>query len=313
VIWENVMVRERMSVAEVLGARIPRLEWLDPGHGHWHSRVGPARLALEPDEKSFWLLLEGTCTAISDPDPLGASCRWPWPFKAIRRGSGGPWAWCAELWLDGRPEDAPRLEHLLDRLDRWLLSVHRGEDRRSRYSDKAESLTADARILVEAFGDDLRPSGAGYRLPMPDGPTLEFRVDDENHGAGWRVLGVLARFPEPLPPASLASVRDYLGIANTRFRGCRAFLDPDLEHAAILEGRLPSSAKTPETIREAVVALAEAGRLLAPACQVLYEVPKIGEAYVGFLLAGKVVRARAGEMKRSVPTKETKHGKHEPG
>jgi len=107
-------------------------------------------------------------------------------------------------------------------------------------------------------------------------------------------------------------VRDYLGVANTLLRGCRAFLDPDLENAAILEGRLQNSAKSPETIREAVVALAKAGRLLAPACQVLYDLPSIGEAYEGCLLGGKVVRAQAGQVKRTPAMRETKHGKHEP-
>ena len=89
------MVRERMSVAKVLGAKLREIEWLDPSHGHWRSPVGQARWLLEPADNGFWLVMEGTGSAASDHDPRAASRRWPWPLKAIRQGSGGPWVWCA--------------------------------------------------------------------------------------------------------------------------------------------------------------------------------------------------------------------------
>jgi len=202
----------------------------------------------------------------------------------VRRRSGDGWSWNADLWLDGRSEDDLRLEHLLDRLHGWLSDDRRG--RRCPRIERGEPGASDAKagMLSEAFGDDLRQSGKGFRLSIPGAPALEIRSTCADEGVGWQVLGVLARSLAPLPSPALESVRDYLGAANARFRGCRAFLDPDLENAAFIEGCLPEAATSAETVRDAVAAVAEAGRLMAAACRVLYEVPEIGEAYVRCLM-----------------------------
>jgi hypothetical protein len=146
-------------------------------------------------------------------------------------------------------------------------------------------------MLFEAFGDDLRQTKNGFRLSLPDRPVLEIRSTCADEVVGWQVLGVLARSSGPLSGPTLESVRDYLAAANDRFRGCRAILDRDQENTAFIEGRLPASAKSAETAREVVAAVAQAGRLLAAACRALYEVPTIGEAYLRCLMEGEFVRA----------------------
>jgi hypothetical protein len=291
------MAREQHSVDQIVSLKLPGFGRLGAGHGEWRSPVGTARWSLEPDDDGFWLVLDGAFRADArllrasrSIDLIAASRRWPWPFKAVGRRSGDGRAWCAELWLDGRSQDDVRVQHLVDRLHDWLSDESRGGRRPPVHSDESGSIEPGADLLFEAFGDELRQSREGFRLSLPDGPALEIRSTCEGDGALWQVLGVLARSRAPLPSPAIESVRDYLRAANARFRGCRAFLDPDQENAACIEGRLPETATSAETVREAVAAVAAASRLIAAACRVLYEVPKIGEAYVRYFLEAEVVR-----------------------
>jgi hypothetical protein len=290
------MIRPRVLLNELLVTTLPGFVRLNESHGRWQSAGGPAGWKLEPAEGGFWLVLEGADVEAVPRDPLAAARCWPWPLKAVRRGPGAPWAWSAELRLSGFSEDRSRLLQLRDQLDRWLAGGHRSEDHRLGRGEKARSNELDgeeksrskeegADLLAEVLGDALRPSQGGYRLTVAEGPTLVFRPDRE--GGGWQVNCTLARANTPLPPPSWVSLRDYLGVANGRIRGCRALVDTGPEILVRLERLIPRAEVSTGAILETVALLTDAGRLLGLACQVLCDVPDTGVAYEAYLLGGQ--------------------------
>jgi hypothetical protein len=280
------MLRDRARLDELLSAALPGFVLRDESQGQWQPAGTSADWKLEPDGDAFWLIVTGHTT-----DPMARSHRWQWPLKAVRQGPAGPWSWCAELKLRGRSQDAEALSQRISSIERWLAEGGvRGNERRSKRESDAPPSEVDAQLLAEAFGNGLEPRGRpGYhRLPVPDGPAVEFRRSGD--GDGWRVDCILARSSERLPSPSLAALRDFLGVANARIHGCRAVLESGPEFAAVLECRIPGPAVTPLPLQEAAAIVIDAGQLLAPACQILCEIPEVGTAYAACLLGGEIVR-----------------------
>jgi hypothetical protein len=297
--------RRRINLDRILGSVLPGRSGTSAtaSHGNWMTAAGPAEWLLEPDHESFWLVLLGDLGVVqSAVEPLATAT--PWPFKVVRREPGDRTRWCAELRLVGVAEDVLRLEELVRRLDRWL------SDRDSPGPDdpgaRAEvplpaGSSAAAELLAGALGGALQRSSRGFRLLAEDGPAILIAPDR----GGWVFRTTLARRRASLPGATVACLHDLLAVANGGFRGYRARLDGDAPGSvpgAVLEARIAEEGLTVEGIRATTAGLTCSARLLAPACQVVMEQPRLAETYGSFLLGGRAAPARpAPEIPCSVP------------
>jgi hypothetical protein len=262
-------------------------------HGHWTTVAGPAEWMLDPDQEGFWLVLTGDLRwDESAADPLAAAPPWPWPLKVMRREPGAPMHWCAELRLVGVPEEATRIREFVRSLECWLSDQSSPPPiaARERPEPPAPALTAIKELLVEALGETLQQTSRGYRLPAEDGPAIVIAPDRD----WWVFRTTLVRQPGPLPAVSVASLHDYLAVANGRLRGDRARVDgnvPGNVPSAVLEAGIAAECLAVEAIRSTATGLGRAARLLAPVCQIVTAQPRVGEMYQRFLLGDRAATA----------------------
>jgi hypothetical protein len=269
--------RQRVPLGGVIRAVLPRMTEVAPGAGRgaWESAVGQAYWELEPDGDGFWLVLSGW---LGQVDPLNglfqASRRWAWPLKVACKEPGGRPSWCAETRLTGVSGDARLVARLAVGVDRWLMGVGGPSD-----GAVAEEPTAGSVELLErALGGALKRSARGYRLPVAGGPALTITAQR----GFWVFRSMLVRPGLAVASPSLASLYDFMAVANGRVRGCRAVLDgtgDDTDTVAVAETRVPFEPLTVADVKAAAILLARAARLVSPACEVLVGQLPVGELY----------------------------------
>jgi len=272
--------RRRIPLEEVLQAALPGRVQATPMRGFWSTIAGQAEWELEPDGGGYWLVLSGALKA-AEPltDRFNLAGHWAWPLKVARREPGAPALWCAEMRLVGAAGEGACLRQLVGLIERWLSGGDVADSPSSPGGNEPSrnALSALANdVLVRALGDSLKRTSQGYRLPVPDGPALAITP----HQEGWEFRTTLVRVTDPLPLPVLASLHDFLAVANGRLRGCRAVGErAERETVAELETRIAGDSATTSKIRAAAASLTRTAHLVAPACEVLVGQPPVGAFY----------------------------------
>jgi len=237
--------------------------------------MGEAAWALLPDGAACWLALSG---ALAEADALidlfSEARRWPWPIKPACRAPGAPPCWRAEVRLTGAPDDGRRVAALVVEADRWLAGVggaaSTGEGPPSAASEEA---------VVRGLGPDLKRTRRGFRRPAGEERPALTVVPAMGE---WVLRCPLVRVPGPPQSlTALASLHDFMAVANDRSVGCRMVADDDrsggLDVAA--ETRLPFGPLVEAEVRAAADRLSATARRVGPGCEVLIGQPRVASIY----------------------------------
>ena len=282
------MLRQRLKIVELVRAAVPDLEWRSEGVGQWPGAHGGHAVRLDPERDGFWLVFTGCWNTAVERSLEQALCQtqhWPWLVKVVRAKPGDRAGWSGEFYVTGSPEEQARLEQFVQHLRDWLQADGDKREKASSRSDQAAVPDQEwGKLLQEALGKELTRGTSAYRLPVPGAATVELTQGEEE----LLLRCVLVRLAEPLLAVAATSLCDFLAVANSRLRGCRAFLAAGAHgpEAAVLETRVARSALSVEAVRSAVGVLTDASRRMVAPCQVLCEVPSFGDSYVAFLLGG---------------------------
>jgi hypothetical protein len=284
--------RRRIPLEEVLQAALPGRVQATQMRGFWSTIAGQAEWELEPDGGGYWLVLSGALKA-AEPltDLFNLAGHWAWPLKVSRREPRAPALWCAEMRLVGAAGEGACLGQLVGLIEKWLSGGDGANSSSSPVGDEPSRNASSALandVLVRALGDSLKRTSQGYRLPVPDGPALAITP----HQKGWVFRTTLVRAAGPLTAPLLASLSDFLAVANGKVRGCRAVGDrTQPETVAELETRIAGDSLTTGEIRAAAASLTRTARLVAPACEVLVGQPPVGAFYREVFFGEKAVCA----------------------
>ena len=169
------MARERQAVDKVVSRKLPGFAQLGAGHGQWRSPAGPAHWTLEPDADRFWLLLLGPAIANLACGDLSRMAK---DFRHRADGPGRSRSYGGTRTTAGHGAAKYGLTDAWKTMCAssscwivctagWLVIVDAAVAR-GRESDAPRSIDAGARMLFEAFADELRQTRSGFRLSLPD-------------------------------------------------------------------------------------------------------------------------------------------------